>query len=39
MAQKDKGLTPMMKQFFNMKRHVPPMATCWISIGNWDEPS
>ena len=41
MAQKDKGLTPMMKQFFSMKmkRHVPPMATCRTSIGNWDETS
>ena len=19
------------------KRHVPPMATCWTSIGSWDE--
>lgn len=32
-------LVELKERFYSIasKRHVPPMATCWTSIGSWDE--
>lgn len=32
-------LVELKERFYShrLKAHVPPMATCWTSIGSWDE--